>query len=138
MKKLNNKGWGLATFVTILAVLFLALLVVVFLVNYFDTGLRNKNPNNLIFDIPEPDKVHNYPAYEGDLIERAKSYKLRNNINLEEGQSYNISVRELGNLSGYEHCRGYVTIDRLNERDSYQAFINCGSYQSNGYNSSFE
>lgn len=41
MKKLNNKGWGMITFLILISLLFCALLLVAYLANQYGVGIAN-------------------------------------------------------------------------------------------------
>lgn len=132
MKKLDNKGWGLVTFLVFMAILFVALFVVVILVNYFGTGLKNSQ-SHIIYDEPGIED-YNYPAYESTMIDYARKYKIDKNIVLSDGQSININKNDLNILrSKYNHCSGYVKITNEFGAEVYQAYIDCGDYKTIGY-----
>lgn len=132
MKKISNDGWSLATFTALLGTLFVALLVVVFLTNYFDTGL-SKNDSNIIYD-EKPIIEYNYEAYENTLVDYARAYKVDNDLILVDGAERNIDIDKLM-VPGtkYSHCAGYVRISRQGLEEIYQAFIDCGSYRTPGF-----
>jgi len=45
--KLNNRGWGMMTFLIIIGLLFLVLLLIVFLVNQYDDDLPRASRRNI-------------------------------------------------------------------------------------------
>lgn len=140
MKKLNNQAWGPAAFLTFLGVLFVALLVAVSMVNYFESGIM-KSDSNIIYD--EEDEIeeieYNYPYYESKLVSLAYDYILDEEIDLSDGELLIIKKSKLkDNESIYDHCRAYVTVEKLEEEEIYQAYINCGDYVSNNYDENLE
>lgn len=140
MNKLNNRGWGPATFLTFLGVLFIALLITVSMVNYFEFGLK-QGDSNVIYDdgdnIEETD--YNYPYYESRLVDLAYDYIVNEEINLTDGELMIIKKSKLNEDSSiYDHCDAYVTVEKHQEEVIYQAYINCGDYISNNYDKNFE
>lgn len=135
MLKLNEKGWGLTTFVSIIGVLFVALLVVVFLVNFYDTGLSKKGSGNIIMD-QEEKTTYDYPAYERELEEKAMEYAYETGLVILEVDDYvKINIDNLERNSKYNHCQGYVKISKALENEDYifDAYISCGLYKTTGY-----
>ena len=45
--KLNNKGWGMMSFIIIIGLLFLVLLLIAFLVNQYDDDLPRASRRNI-------------------------------------------------------------------------------------------
>ncbi len=134
MKKLNNKGWGLVSFSIFIGMLFIALFVVVLLVNYFGTGLKRNDSSIIYDDNTGVIETLNYQGYESTLIDYARTYVNNNNIVLNEGEVRRLPISILGVPGArYNHCNGYVNVSRTGDLTTYQSYIDCGDYKTIGY-----
>lgn len=139
MLKLNNKGWGMSTMVICTTLILCALLVATF----FSIRLFSQINNPLVVDNSLEDKqeeinIDDYYKMESDLGKSAIDYLQTLSINLND-LSYRISyevlkthgfIETLVDTKTNKECVGYAIV---NNNFSYDSFIKCDSYVSEGY-----
>ncbi|MBE6149281.1 MAG: hypothetical protein E7170_00985 [Firmicutes bacterium] len=126
---LNNKGWGLQTMMIFVLILMICLVIIAALVN------------NTFKDITGTS--YNYSILEDKLESASKKYVEKNNISVNEGSNYTITVSKL-QKSGYLtelkdneiKCTGYTIVEKEKDKLVYKPYIRCGSnYKTKNYTS---
>lgn len=123
MRKLDNQGWGFVMFLGFLAIFLFAILMIVYMVNDLSDNFNSNSHGNVVSD-----EIKMYKKYENIVKKAAMS---------SANGKYNINIDDL-NISDTikKQCDGYALKD--SSGTSYNAYIKCGSYESTGYNSSYE
>ena len=82
-------------------------------------------------------KNKNYMAYENDLIDIAKTYVTTNQIELQVGGSYELTLEQMVNDNllhttkvEEDECKGNVTIKKGLGGYEYKPYIKCSKYES--------
>lgn len=133
MKKINNKGWGLTVFLVFIFIFFFTILLVAYLANKNGIGPQdtNNNYNNL--------NTVNYKEYENIVREKAIIYQEVHYPEISEGDSFYVNIRKLEIDSKIKNsCTGYVKLGKSLLNYTYEPYLNCGSYVTNGYDADFD
>lgn len=120
MKKLDNKGWGFTMFIVFLCILLLAILMVVYVVNNFETGLSSKRGDNLTYS-----QYETYRRYEKVVSKEASNYAKNTVL-----EYINIQDLELSDIIKSE-CIGYAILN--DDSDTYTSYLRCGNYETSGF-----
>lgn len=120
MNKLDNKGWGFTMFIVFLCILLSAILMVVYVVNNFETGLSPRRGDNLTYS-----QYETYRRYEKVVSKAASNYAKNEML-----EYINIEDLELSDTIKYE-CIGYVLLN--DDSDAYTSYLRCGNYESSGF-----
>lgn len=154
--KLDNKGWGFATFIIYLSI-FIAFIIVVSILALRDANEIkpqtseaenvdevNTNPNSDINnENKDEDQIskEDYTAIEEDLENAAYQYQKEYLTNMHNGDVEYVTATKLEELkildnltNGDVLCSGYAKITYNNGQNDVMAFINCGDYITEGYN----
>jgi len=127
MIKLNNKGWGLTTFLVYLFIFLFAIILVAILVNKNGIG-----PDSESILMPEDELIEKYHGYERIVRDSAITYQEENYPYLSNGDRYVVDIERLDIPSEItKKCSGNVVIEKNNDVYSYKPYLNCGSYQTN-------
>lgn len=127
---LNNKGWGLQTMMIFVLILMICLVVIAAMIN------------NTFKDVTG-NSSYNYAILEDKLKDASKKYIEKNNISINEGNNYTITVNKL-QKAGYLKelkdneikCTGYTIIEKNKDKLTYKPYIRCGSnYKTKNYTS---
>lgn len=127
---LDNRGWGLGTFLAFSVVFIFFILVAA--VNSYKLNLNN-NPGEIIFSNNE----FSYSNLENTLMEAGKRYFAINNKSFVVTSNVLIKENYINSLTdnNYNNCSGYV---RKNH-DNYKAYIKCGrNYLTTGYTEEYD
>ena len=122
MRKLNNNGWGFVMFLFFLGVLGVALFMVVYMVNEFESGFSSNERQNVTYS-----QYQRYVRYEREVANAAANYAKVSDIS---SNYINISELEIDNDIRSE-CVGYVFFDE--KTMTYIPYLKCGNYQTEGY-----
>mgnify|MGYP003295391319 CR=1 FL=1 len=135
---LNNRGWGTKDVMMIVCVMFVAVLVTMFTYDKnFKTLFEGEEEKESL-----PEKSYNYHKLEESLETSAKEYYSANfdiekvgEIPLMTITSKTLIEKEyLDSLeTNNEMCTGYVNIKNNEGSLSYDSYIKCDSYQTEGY-----
>ena len=85
-------------------------------------------------------KLKDYQAFENKLGKVSEKYVDENTLIKEDTKKIKINIKDL-KKKGYidklevnkNKCNGYVLVEVTKEDIDYQAFIDCGKYQTEGY-----
>lgn len=146
MTKLNNKGWGLGTFIVGIGVFAICLLIVVILVHNGAQVLEpNYNPNNEL----NSEYDYNYSKLEDKVIIATKNYvndKYNNIVDDDtlmtltikklQKDNYLDTLYDLKNTN--KKCSGYITFYKKDNQINYQPYINCKNYKTYGYEERYD
>lgn len=129
MRKLDNKGFGIGTFVVFIAIFFIAILMIAYLVNYYGIGVEEMNSGG------SNTNVARYQKFEAEVRNAAISYMDANYSNVAVGDVLIVDMDRL-NVDDeiLKDCTGYVKIEN-NGYFTYHPYLKCGSYQTSGYSS---
>lgn len=131
---MNNKGLGLGAMLGFLAILFLGLL--------YSYALYNK-----AFGDNSNEAIEYYYEKENELKEVAKNYINNYYPNLEASNQVVVTLKTLtaydyiDGINGYNNkdaCSGYVVIEKNDQDVTYEPYLKCGQYQTNGYLSNLD
>ena len=115
MKKLNQEGWGLSTFLSFIAIIFIAILLVAHLSNKYGmgpTGTDNSSKGN---EFLEKYQESHYP-------------------NIDNGDTFYVNINKLSvEEKILEECTGYVEFGIRDEIYYYSPYLKCGTYKTKGY-----
>ena len=138
---LNNKGYGIKDVMMVVCVMMVAVFVTMF--------IYNKNFKSLFEGDVDKDSVpetkYNYELLEEELETAAKQYYSENfkedvaseiplmtvTFNTLKDKNYLSSLEANG-----ESCNGYVNIKNNGGKISYDAFVKCDNYVTEGYSAS--
>lgn len=151
---MNNKGWGLASMLSICGVFVACLMIITFTVNNDfrnnsstvktqSSSLKTKDNNTQVLEVEENNTV--YEEMEQKLVLASKQYIRKHS--LEEGESLIVSLTKLQKenyiqkMNDPNHskneCLGYVVYTKKDE--SYRAYLRCpSSYRTIDYQNNFE
>lgn len=137
---LNNKGWGMKDFITLLCCLAFCLIIIIFLTNRLK-NMGNKETKLETEFSGSDNSIGTYIDIEDEMVDAAKKYEI--------SQDEDIVIIKLNKLieNGYinivkdpknnKNCSGYIMYDG-NKRE-YKAYLSCsGNYQTSDYNANFE
>ncbi len=124
MMKLDNKGWGFAMFIAFIFVFLLAILMIAYMVNHFETGLSSERDDNITYTQHEI-----YRKYE-KLVKKAAESAFSNHTE----EYININDLDISNAIKSE-CVGYVLLDSSSLE--YTAYLKCGNYQTANFSPDF-
>ena len=142
--RLNNKGWGLGTFILYLGVfgLFIGIVTTLALTNADkikpnrNTNVANKNTNEENTNVEM-----NYEEIETNLKNAAYQYQQEYLPSLNNGDIKYVTASKLEDLKFLDNltngdilCTGYAKITYENNKSGIMSFINCGDYITEGYN----
>ena len=85
-------------------------------------------------------KLKDYQAFEDKLTKACEKYVDENKLINEENKKLKINIKDL-KKEGYidklevnnNKCKGYVNVTETTKDISYEAFIDCGKYKTEGY-----
>lgn len=144
--KLNNKGWGLGTFILYLGVfaIFITIVTVLALRNadmIHPKNTKETSDTNIISDANENSAPTNYKELENSLLQAANKYQKEYLSELNNGDTQYVTVSKLEKLKLLDNltdgeilCTGYAKITYENNKSEVMPFINCGAYITEGYN----
>lgn len=137
---LNNRGWGSKDVMMIITVMAVAIMVTMF--------IYNKNFKSLFEGDTDKDSLatatYNYEKAEDILKNAAKEYYEDNFSSDKVGEIPLMTVTSstlkdkdyLNNLKANDYsCSGYVNIKNSNSKITYDPYIRCGTYKTEGYSS---
>ena len=137
--RLNNKGWGLSTFMLCIGIFCVALIISAFYIYRLGAQL-NKD-----LSTTEP-KVEKVPyKYQNDMqnISAATSkYIEQKNIVVANNEKIIIDIKDLleanlmNSVKDYEYqneCNGYALITKKDNSLKIKPYLNCESYTTEGY-----
>ena len=90
MKKLNQEGWGLSTFLSFIAIIFIAILLVAHLSNKYGmgpTGTDNSSKGN--------EFLEKYQNYETIVKESSVKYQESHYPNIDNGDTFYVNINKL-------------------------------------------
>lgn len=137
--KLNNRGWGLQAMLLCVLVLMIALIIIAVLVNQLGKVLGIETKPN------EPTGVETKVTYadlENKAVEGAKKYHDKYYSDMLDREKITVTLKTLKNQSmledildikDKEQCSGYVLFTLQDGETSYQAYLKCSNYTTNGY-----
>ena len=135
--KLNNRGWGLGVFLGFVAILLFCLVVVG--VNAYKLGVKTESGFQFDSSVVDKNSSNNIKDdIESKVLNAAMNYKRNEYGNMSSGQTVIVKVSRLvaeNYLSSSENCSGYVEIRNRNGDISYNAYLKCPDFVSEGYNS---
>lgn len=149
MTKLNNKGWGMGTFIIGIGVFAIALLVVVILVHNGAKVLEPKNKGNNDLNNEYDNIEYDYTELEDKVVEAADKYVVQKyGENFDEDTLITVTVKKLQKENFLDNiydlknnskkCSGYVTFYKKNNKFYFEPYINCKNYQTKGYEERFD
>lgn len=135
---LNNKGWGLSTFLGF-AIIFLVFIFIIS-VNAYKIGLSKNSPGEINFN--NQNTNYTYSNIETTVKEAGKRYiqTKKDDVNYVTITEL-ISERYLSILTDNNGntCTGYVKVNTKGNEKIYLPYIKCGtSYQTNGYDTGLD
>lgn len=135
MKKINDKGWGLAVMLVFMGIFFLAILIISILSTKYGLLNEEKQDANSTNQLITTNKK--YLDYEYIIKEETPQYvnKIYGEINDEKIRYVNINDLDIDNVIK-EECRGYVEVYKNNTM-YYETYIKCSNYETEGYNDAF-
>lgn len=129
MKKLNQEGWGLSTFLSFIAIIFIAILLVAHLSNKYGmgpTGTDNSSKGN--------EFLEKYQNYETIVKESSVKYQESHYPNIDNGDTFYVNINKLSiEEKILEECTGYVEFGIKDEIYYYSPYLKCGTYKTKGY-----
>ena len=136
-RQLNNRGWGLGVFLGFIAILLFCLVVVGF--NAYKLGIKTEGGLQFDSSVIDNNSSNNTKNnIESRVISAAMNYKRNEYGNMSNGQTIIVKVSRLveeNYLSSSDNCSGYVEIRNINGDISYNAYLKCPDYVTDGYNS---
>ena len=136
----NNRGMAMKDILMVVVVMVVAIIVTMFMYNRnFKTLFEGDTEKE---SIPEID--YEYEKAEDTLKNAAKKYYNDNFSKDKVGEipSMTISLKTLQDKDYIDSleandktCTGYVTIKNNNNTTSYNSYVKCGKYKTEGYNS---
>lgn len=123
MMKFDNKGIALSSFISCLAILIIAVIVVAFLAPGW---FSNEYLSNSV-------QAARYRSYEERCEKAAKKYinQVNNNV---EGSQIILNIIDLSiSKSIKNECSGYVIVNMAVNPISSRAYLSCGTYTTPGY-----
>lgn len=152
---MNNEGWGLRVMLAFVAILCIALMISIYLIqknfSFLLTDHSSKNINN-DSNINENVTIKKtYSGIEKEMVASAKKYitKIYNN-NADEADFLKIKISSmqkeglLGTINDIKDkdivCSGYVACRKEEDNSvSYEPYLKCGSkYTTKGYNERYD
>lgn len=133
MKKINNEGWGLGVMITFLGVFFVAIVMVVYISNKYDIGIKN---TYVINEEKNNTNQNNYNVYETLIKEKAIIYQENYYPNISNNDKFYTNInnldldKEITNI-----CSGYVEFGKNDDSYYYYPYIKCQNYKTKGYQS---
>lgn len=128
---MNNRGWGLNEMLFLCAILGIALIVAVAIVqSSFNDMVKTQN-NTAVYKSYETTLIAKAKTYYADMYEKSSDTVIISYKNLiDKDYMTNLKDPETEN-----NCSGYVVVND----DNYDAYLKCGTnYMTNGYNSNFD
>lgn len=143
--KLNNKGWGLGTFILYLGVFAIFITIVTLLALHNANMIHpDKEKENLVTNTTvgtEENTTIDYKELENSLLKAADEYQKEHLKGLKNGDIKYITATKLEELKlldnltdGNTMCTGYAKITYEDKQSDIVSFINCGEYITEGYN----
>lgn len=141
MKKLDNKGWGLAAMIVYTCIIIFFLLIATFFVialyHDLETDLNKINEEKAEIELETIDYTATYEAYLEEVEEAARDYFNEQETLPEEPLKITIGTLVQEGYLNYLYdpiettlCQGYVVINNVVELEGY---LKCGDYQTIGY-----
>lgn len=126
---MNKNGWGLQAMMTMVFILMIALVIVAIIAS---TKL------SILFPSGET-----YPQLENEVVEALKKYETKQIVSLNYNEEIVINIKTLQNQNllnklvdqNNNNCSGYGTIIKKSQGIIYKAYIKCGDYKTDGYES---
>lgn len=133
MTKLDNKGWGLGVFLLYLSIFLAAIILVSYIANKNNLGSESTRVNN------DNQVFKRYRQYELEVESVARHYQVQNYPTINEGEDIYININRM-NVDNeiLDRCSGYVKISNNEGTYSYNPYLRCGTYRTNGYSSSLD
>ena len=130
MKSLNNKGWGLGSFIIFICIFMFSILLVAVLAN--KNGIGPDSENIMKTDNELIEQYHNY---EQLVKEASIRYQEENYPYISDGDSFNVNINRLDIPNEIQKkCSGYAIVEKKEEVYIYSPYIKCGNYSTEGYN----
>lgn len=154
--KLNNRGWGLSTFLVYLTIFIVFIGVVTILAIHNANKFKDadRNDQNTSSEVSKEEskeesnkieKKSDFKQIEKDLEKAAYQYQQEYLVNMQNGEIKYVTASKLEELklldnltNGDYLCTGYAKITSNNGKIDIMPFINCGEYISEGYNEELE
>lgn len=139
---MNENGWGFKDFILILAIIFIALLVTVAI---YQVNFNKKDATKPIDSVEEEKITETYDDMELRLKIAAQRYQNNNYQGTFESKetwvlSYDLLRKEgylkkrlYDNLDSSSECSGYVVFNKEGSNISYDPFLKCKNYVTDGY-----
>ncbi len=146
--KLNNRGWGLSTFLVYLTIFIGFIGVVTFLAihnanKFKNVDMNNQNTSSEVSkeESSKEEEENDFKQVEKNLEKAAYQYQQEYLVNMQNGEIKYITASKLEELklldnltNGDYLCTGYAKITSSNGKTDIMPFVNCGDYISEGYN----
>ena len=154
MKKLNNNGWGLSTFIAFIVVFCIAIILII--VGTMRLGIANDDDVSKlpVSEVKQDSVTNNFVEdyfeqiknYQEQLTDISKDYIKTNPNAVKKDDTLTITVVSLVKdnyinkleINGYA-CTGYITIFNNNGTYKYKPIVNCGNnYVTENYDSNLD
>lgn len=149
MTKLNNRGWGMGTFIAGIGVFAIALLVIVILVH---NGAQILEPNHDVDSSLNPkydETIYDYTKLENKVIKSANEYATdKYSESLDDDTLITVTLKKLQKENYLDNiydlkntnskCSGYVSFYKKNNIFNFEPYINCKNYKTKGYEGKFD
>ncbi len=134
MKKLNQEGWGLSTFMALIAIIFIAIILVAHLSNKYGMG-----PTQMDSSTKGNEMLEKYKEYETMVKESSVKYQENYYPNIESGDSFYVNINKLDISENIiNDCTGYVEFGIKDKIYYYSPYLKCNNYKTSGYISSLD
>ncbi len=126
---MNNRGWGLQAMMVMVFILMIALVIVAVIAS---TKLNSLFPSGETYNQLENEVIEALKKYEADYIDYL-NYNAETIINIRTLQNQNLLNKLVDQNNN--NCSGYGTIIKKSQGIIYKAYIKCGDYKTDGYES---